>query len=71
MSQDDHDRAFLGHLNSLINTGRKEVEVPGEMMVKASDQALEEAHRLCKLTGATIKRVRFGSDDTSIKDRPD
>ncbi len=59
MAQEDHDRAFLNHLNSLINSGAREVSVPGGMIAQASDEALDEARRLCKLTGVKIRNVDF------------
>ena len=55
MRQQDHDNAFLKHLNYLIDSGKRDIEIPANIVSKASDEAIEEARRLCKLTGVRIR----------------
>jgi hypothetical protein len=69
MTNQYHDRAFLDHLNFLINTGMREVDLPRDVVERASEEALNEARRLCKLTGVTMKGIRFGTEGASSGER--
>ncbi len=51
------DRDLFAYVNSVINSGAKEISIPGYLIAGASKEAIEEACRLCKLCGVVVREV--------------
>lgn len=51
----DTDRELINWVQRQINTGATRIMVPGHLVAGASDEALEEIRRLCKLNGVAVE----------------
>jgi hypothetical protein len=49
------DRELVDWVQRQINTGATRIVVPGHLVAEASNVALEEVRRLCKLNGASME----------------
>ena len=48
------DAMLLAYVQRLINSGKKQIELPVDLVANATEQALNEVRRLCKLCGVKI-----------------
>jgi hypothetical protein len=48
------DSLLLQTVDYHLNTGTKQVVIPGKLAMMASKEAMKEAGRMCKLAGAEI-----------------
>ena len=48
------DAMLLAYIQRLINSGRTQIELPGDLVANATGQALGEVRRLRKLCGVKI-----------------
>ena len=48
------DAMLLAYVQRMINSGRREIELPGDLVANASEEALDEVRRLCGLCGVKI-----------------
>ena len=44
----------MAYVQRMINSGTKQIELPGDLVANATEQALDEVRRLCKLCGVKI-----------------
>ena len=49
------DGELIEWVQRQINTGARRIVLPGHLVMNASDIALEEARRLCKLNGVLVE----------------
>lgn len=45
------DAMLLAYVQQLINQGRTKIELPSDLVANATEEALDEVRRLCKLSG--------------------
>ena len=55
MTSGNADRELLHLVQQRINSGAKVIQIPASLVTNASDQALESARQLAKLTGVKIE----------------
>ena len=48
------DAMLLAYVQRLINSGTKQIELPGDLVANATEGPLDEVRRLCKLCGVKI-----------------
>ena len=48
------DVELLAYVQRLINSGKTQIELPADLVANASQEALDEMRRLCKLSGVKI-----------------
>ena len=63
MKTSDSNRELVDHVNQLINRGDTEISLPDHLVSQASDDTLAEVHRLCKITGVTVKEIDCTDED--------
>ena len=49
------DGELIEWVQRQINTGARRIVLPGHLVANASDTALEEVRRLCKMNGMSIE----------------
>ena len=48
------DAMLLAYVQRMINSGTKQIELPGDLVANATEEAMDEVRRLCKLCGVKI-----------------
>lgn len=48
------DNVIVAYVQRMINSGTKRIELPGDLVANATEEALDEVRRLCKLCGVKI-----------------
>lgn len=48
------DATLLAYVQRAISSGTKQIEVPSDLVANATEEALGEVRRLCKLCGVKI-----------------
>jgi hypothetical protein len=52
------DTVIVAYVQRMINSGTKQIELPGDLVANATKEALDEVRRLCKLCGVkTVVRA--------------
>lgn len=48
------DATLLAYVQTMINQGRMQIELPGDLVANATEEALDEVRRLCKMCGVKV-----------------
>ncbi len=49
------DQQLMEYVQEMINTGKTQITLPGHLLENASEEALDEVRRLCKLNGVELE----------------
>lgn len=56
------DWNFINYVKKELRAGKSKIDIPSELLLGVSDQAMKEAQSLVKLSGAKITSVRMNID---------
>lgn len=52
------DQELIAYVNGVIGTGATEIAIPAALLAAASEEAIAEVRRVCRVCGVTITAVR-------------
>jgi hypothetical protein len=55
MTTSDADRKLIDLVQQQINSGSRQIVLPGHLVNAASEAVLDEIRRLCKLNGVSVE----------------